>query len=261
MKLLVILAVVVLLSLVGVLSIRAQQSSRKESKDVAAQSEVTVAQVLESYVKALGGKPALEKIDSRMSKGSVQVLGMDGNGVIEIAQKAPNKMAYMVRMPGSSGSYEGFNGKTAWVMSLDDNKPSEKKGSELEITRLRSNFYEPLLLTEHYPTMVMKGPKKINYRDGERMAYMIEAKPTKGGKETLFFDKESSFLIRHDFETDSPAGKLAVRRYYLDYKELDGVFVPFTIRQVQDQLVMIFRFSEIKQNLALDDSLFDKPGH
>ena len=259
MKLIIILAVLALLAFVGVWTIRAQESRRKDSIDSAAQPAITVVQVLEGYIKALGGKAAIEKITSRVSRGNVEIVGLEGNGVIEIAQKAPNKVVYMIRMPGTAGSFEGFNGTIAWVVNPDDNKANEKKGSDLETTRLRSNFYEPLLLAEHYPAMVMKGAKKVKYRNGERLAYMIEAKPAKGSKETMFFDTESGLLIRHDFEADSAAGKLAVRRYFLDYREVDGVSVPFTIRQAHDQTVLIFRFTDIQQNVALEDSFFDKP--
>ena len=44
-----------------------------------------------------------------------------------------------------------------------------------------------------------------------------------------------------------------------DYREVDGLKVPGTIEQRSPDNTMIFKFSEIKNDAALDDAAFAEP--
>ena len=64
------------------------------------------------------------------------------------------------------------------------------------------------------------------------------------------FDASSGLLIQEDF------GGASLR--YDDYKEVDGVKVPFAIRQEGSPNSTI-KFKEIKHNLPIEDAKFDRP--
>ena len=51
----------------------------------------TLEQILDKYVQALGGRAALEKVNSRASKGTFTSNHLKTTGPIELYAKAPNK--------------------------------------------------------------------------------------------------------------------------------------------------------------------------
>src|SRR2546429_9193315 len=84
--------------------ITATQLSTEEAKKKADE-------VLAGYVAALGGRAALEKITSRVAKGSFDVSGIAMSGPVEIYAKAPNLMLLVLKMPGQETFKDGFDGK------------------------------------------------------------------------------------------------------------------------------------------------------
>lgn len=94
-----------------------------------------------------------------------------------------------------------------------------------------------------------------------RKTYLIEATPA-GEKisESLFFDIDLGFLLRRDTKVaDDNGGYRVETQYYDDYREVGGIKVAFGKRIVQDKIVIIFKDSEVKNNLAMDDAIFKPP--
>jgi outer membrane lipoprotein-sorting protein len=220
----------------------------------------TAEQIIDRYVEALGGVAAIQKITSRVSKGTVEIVGSGATGTIEFYEKAPNKQMHLLTVPDVFTSFGGFNGNTGWGFDPEKKKPTELKGKDLESLRADSEFYKPIRIKQPSSKITLKGEEKIPFRDGPRQTYVVEAKPEKGNSKKLYFDTETGLLIRQDTQESSSDGKASVREFYLDYKNVDGVMVPFTVRHAEEGVTMILRFSEVKQNGAIDDSKFDPPG-
>src|SRR5687768_9331244 len=51
----------------------------------------TADQIIDDYVKASGGKAAIEKLTSRETKGTFEVPALSASGTLEAFAKAPNK--------------------------------------------------------------------------------------------------------------------------------------------------------------------------
>jgi outer membrane lipoprotein-sorting protein len=219
----------------------------------------SVDQILDKYVEALGGKAAIQKVTSRVSKGTAEIVGLETKGTIEIYEKAPDKLTRIVKIPGAFAWASGFNGTMAWAFNMSSGKLEEKKGKDLTVAKTEAEFYQVLKLKEHYATMAVKGVEQIQYRNGPRATYVIEATATTGDPEKLYFDTENGLLIRHDTVEVSDEGKVPIREFLLDYTDVDGVKIPFTSRQAQGRTVLLFKLTDVKQNLGIDDGRFNKP--
>ena len=212
--------------------------------------------LLEKYVRAIGGREAIEKVRSRVSKGTFEVSSLAGvKGTIEVYEKAPNLSVLVLVIPGIGTQAEGFNGTTAWELEPDSGVVHDKSGLELATAKREAEFYEDLKLKELYPRMTLKGVEKV----GARAAYVIEAAPVAGGPERLYFDTQTGLLIRKDSEEEGDEGKMAVEEYYSDYRAVDGVKLPFTIRQVAPGMDFTVKLTEVKQNVSIDDAKFNRP--
>ena len=214
----------------------------------------TADQILEKYVQTLGGKAALEKITSTASKGTFEIPAFGATGSAEMWEKAPNKTALKLDIPGFGLVLEGFNGTVAWSQDPQSGL-REKTGAELAATKLDADFYKPLRLKQLYPKIAVKGKEKV----GDKDMYVLTATPAEGSPETWYFDVATGLLARMDLERESPQGKMAVQVFQEDYKEVDGIKIPHTVRQVTSAFTIIIKLEEVKHNVAVDETKFNKP--
>ncbi len=211
-------------------------------------------QVLDKYVKAIGGKAALEKLTSRVSKGTLVMDQLPGPAPEEIYAKASNKQ-YMVTDLSSFGQAKrGFNGVVGW----EDNPQNGMRditGPELVAMKRDADFYRAIKLRELYPKMTVKGKESVNGHD----AYVLEATPPEGAAETMYFDADSGLLVRTARETEGPNGKFTLDVTFDDYREVDGIKLPFVLHFSLGDFAFVIKLSEVKHNLPIDDAKFDKP--
>ena len=234
-------------------SITATQLSTEEAKKKADE-------VLANYVAALGGRAALEKITSRVAKGSFEVTGIAMSGPVETYAKAPNLMLLVLKMPGQETFKDGFDGRVGWEQNPDDGI-TDKTGLEEGSAIRDADFYQPLKLRLQYPNLIFKGTGKLSLGKGgsgkveEREALVLEA-PRNGSPRRFYFDTATGLLLRT--EEWNAAGKMTEAVEYQDYREVDGVKVAFTFHIIQD-LHFTIKFTEVKQNVPIDDAIFVKP--
>lgn len=238
------------------------QGSRHSSKAAtrrvkqAAPDKRSVDEILEKYVQAIGGRAALQKITSRVSKGTFELSSLAGvKGTLEAYEKAPNLEVATLTFPGIGTAAQGFDGKVAWELEPDSGVVHDKAGLELAAARRSAEFYEEIKLKELFPRMILKGVEKV----GVRKAYVIEALPEVGNPERFYFDTQTGLLIRKDSVEEGDAGKRSVEEYYDDYRAVDGVKMPFRVHQISPGTDLTIKLSEVKQNVHIDDAKFNKP--
>ena len=207
-------------------------------------------QILDRYVQALGGADAVNKVTTRIAKGSR--IGADGVLVPEeIYQKAPDKLLTVTSYPQVIFS-NGFNGTVAWGHSSRDGATPLADQLLVQIKR-DAAFYKELKTEQLYSSLNVLG--KTVVRDAD--AYLVQAKPADGPVEKLFFDVKTGLLVRRYTESDTVLGKLPLQTDYEDYREVEGVKQPFLIHWSFPGRVWGRKIDEIKQNVPLDDAKFN----
>ncbi|HYK87244.1 MAG TPA: hypothetical protein VE398_00635 [Acidobacteriota bacterium] len=231
-----------------------QKPETKPGETKAAEPLPTADQIVDKYVEALGGRAAIEKVTSRVAKGTFDIPAFGASGTFEAYAKAPDKNITIIDVPGFGVIKQAFDGTVAW----EDNPQSglnEKSGTALARAKLDGNFFRDLKLKELYPKMAVKGKEKV----GDKDAYVIEATPTGMTAETWYFDTGTGLLVRADAEREGPNGVTMVQLYFDDYKEVDGIKIPSAIRQTTPDFSLSLKFNEIKQNVDIEDGKFSKP--
>jgi outer membrane lipoprotein-sorting protein len=209
------------------------------------------AEVLERYAAAVGGK-ALERLTSRVSKGSIEVVTFGSSGTFEQYIKAPDRVINISSFPGFGDVIQAVNGQAGWA-SMPDSGMRDLAGSELELMRRGAELNRALHLKEQYATLAVTAKTKVGGRD----AYVLQATPAAGPAETWYFDVETGLLVK--VELGSESGGTAFTMYLEDYKEVDGVKVPFTLRQETPSFQVNIRMTEVTHNVPIEDSRFAKP--
>ena len=114
-------------------------------------------------------------------------------------------------------------------------------GNALAKSRRDADFYRDIKIREMYPLWVFGGKMNV----GEREAYVLWAGFPGTEFDKLYFDVQTGLLLRK--------GNI----YYEDYREVDGIKWPFTIREESPLgFAFTFRTDEVRHNVAIDDAKF-----
>jgi hypothetical protein len=103
--------------------------------------------------------------------------------------------------------------------------------------------------------MTVKGVEKVGGQD----AYVIEAVSTEGIMQKIFFDTQSGLIVRVDMEAETAQGKMSVTSLYSDYRDVDGIKLPFTVEQKSSAIEFIIKLDSVKHNVEVADTKFNKP--
>jgi hypothetical protein len=231
---------------------RAQQTPTGASQ--VAPATPTADRILDRYLEAEGGRTAWQKLTSRVSTGKVDVPSMSLSGTVEIYEKAPDFVLGTVTIAGASFR-QGFDGTVGWT---DDpqNGLRELAGAELAETRRESDFYHTLDLRKLYTKFTVVGREKI----GEREAYVIEAVPADGGEaDKMYFDTQTGLALRVINHRHVAEGVTEFRQDFEEYRDVDGIKLPFVIHQTDGSTAYTITISEVHHNVSIEDSQFVKP--
>jgi hypothetical protein len=226
---------------------------QKPAAKAAAPATPSADQILNHYVEAVGGRAAWKKLTSRVSTGTIDVPGMQISGTVEFHEKAPNRLLRVIILNGASFR-QGFDGTTAWTDDPQDGLRTET-GAELEDTRFDSDFYHPLDLRQLYSKFTLLGTEKI----GEHDAYVVEAARMGADPDKMYFDVKTGLALRLISRRYTPEGVSIYQEDLEDYREVDGIKLPFTVHQSIAQPSFTITFTEVRHNVELGDSEFSKP--
>jgi carboxyl-terminal processing protease len=227
---------------IGAVEIATQKTNplanvEKPKDEKAANVGPTVEQIVEKFEQATGKREAVEKLSTRISKGSMEGAfgGNQITGTVEIIEKAPNKGVTLVTIPSLGVVRRAFTGAYGYEQ-IPLFGFREIKGTELDNLKLSLDFYWNIKLRTLYPSMILRGKETV----GGSEAYVIEGTPDTGIPSVFYFDTKTGLLKRKDSV------------FYDDYREVDGVMIPFTIRAPNT----LVKLTEVKHNVPVDDSQF-----
>lgn len=221
----------------GPIEMRTADGATTKAGDEASGVDARVRPLLEKFYGAVGGRAAFGRLSTRVSKGTFEgtSAGLKLSGDIEILEKSPDKSLMLISVPGAGVMRRGFTGEYGYQqIPLMGFRKIE--GAELDELRLTSDFNWMVNLERLYPKMILEGTEK----DGDSQFYVVEATPASGTPARLYFDAKTGLLVRRD------------RVSFEDYREVDGVRLPFTVR---DDFSVI-RLTEIKHNQPVEDARF-----
>ena len=213
----------------------------------------TADQILDKYYQAIGGAPAIEKLKSRVMKGTL--VTNNGNEIgYELTQSGPDSVVAVLTTP--AGVIErGFDGTVGWEKGPRGTR--ELSPEETNYLRRYPALYTDLKLKEQFSRINFGGRLKIDGRD----VYALRGTTTSGKRETLFFDIETGLLLRRTSSTTTLVGTIPEQVDFSDYRDVDGMKLPFTIKvsAVDPTYNVVRKITDIKLNVAVDEKRFKKP--
>ncbi|MDQ1640478.1 MAG: photosynthetic reaction center cytochrome c subunit [Pyrinomonadaceae bacterium] len=214
----------------------------------------TADEILAKYTAALGGSAAIDKLKTRSMKGE----WLTSNGLTwgyEVYQSGPDKIYVVLNTPKQGVFERGFNGSAGWEKSTHGVRALE--GQELAVLRRYPDLFKDIKLKEQFSRLMFGGKDKIN----DREVYVLRGVTTDNRRERLYFDAQTGLLVRRVTNTPTMIGLIPEQVDFEDYKNVVGLMVPFTIRisSVDPNISSTRKFTEVKLNVPVDESKFNKP--
>jgi len=224
----------------------------------------TADEIIEKCLTALGGRAAFAKLTSQSATGTIVLStpGGDVSGSIEILNAAPNKSRTLIKADlsalgaGQLVMDQRFDGISGYVLdSLQGNH--DITGNQLD--NMRNGAFPNGLLT--YKKLGATARLGAREKVGDRDAYPVDFDFPSGSVVHQFIDVETYLPIKVVVKVDVPqlGRELEQTSELLDYRQVDGVKVPFEIRSTSSVQNFTITFEHIEHNVAIDQTLFSKP--
>ena len=208
-------------------------------------------QILAKYVTGLGGASAIDKVSSRVQTGTATFGGHDTP--IEIYSKAPEKRVSIMKM-GSTESVTAYDGTSGW-MSSTGRPIREMNTADLEASKMDADLHFATNVKSEFSDWRVLPAEKVGDHEAQVIRGRIPEKPPL----KLYFDKQSGLLVRLVRYAETPLGNNPTQIDYSDYRDVDGVKVPFKWTVSRPGNSFTIQIAKTEQNVPVDDSKFAKP--
>jgi len=229
----------------------ASEAKKGEGAETNEASGPPADQVIDKYVKAVGGAAVIEKVTSRVMKGTI-TFG-DRNVPIEIFAKDPDKRVSLTHMPDGD-SITAFDGHEGWL-GVPGRPVREMHGPDIDAAAMDADLHFASHLRVMFSEVKVQGTEKVDGRE----AYLVVGRREGKTPLKLYFDEKSGLLVRLVRFGETPLGRTPTQIDYADYREAGGVKIPFRWTLARPSGRFTIQVSEVKQNVPVDDTKFTKP--
>lgn len=216
--------------------------------------------ILDKYIEALGGAQRVNGLTSFAATAtSVGFGGFGGGGQVRIFAKAPDKRTTIIEFkdaPGRDESTRTYNGRAGWMKTpLSVLGEYVLSGTELDGARLDALLSFPGQIKQVLTNLRVGNQETI---DG-KLTQVVQGEGPRGMVATLYFDQSSGLLTRLIRYGRSPIGRQPTQVDYADYRDVDGVKMPFkwTLSWLDGR--DSFELTNIRKNVAINDAVFGRP--
>jgi len=214
--------------------------------------------ILTNVLEAMGGA-ALQSIKDYMTISNDTFNTPQGEfsvkveSTVRLAGKAVNKLITPV-----GEIVQGFDGQMAWVRTPQGSQelPASQR-EEVENSLFRDTFSLLQNIDSSALTIQALGSTEI---DGKQVEMVAVVDPTRNRQVKLYVDPRTNLLVKKVYMAAPMGTPGEVEEIYSDYREVNGVKVPFKLvmnqngKKLREQTI-----AEVKINPGVEDRVFNKP--
>ena len=215
-------------------------------------------QILDKYIQTIGGTDKLAALNSFIGKGTYEGYDSYHEKVsMEIYAKAPGQRTLVVHTQNGD-STTTFDGSAGWVAAVD--KPVHLlpllPGSELDGAKLDADLCFPAGIKQAL-SQLKTGFPVASIDDKEvRIAQGIASG---GSRMKLYFDSQTGLLVRQLRYTRTVVGTVPLQIDYSDYRDVNGVKMPFHWVVTWTDGQSTFQLNEVQPNVQIESAKLGKP--
>jgi len=218
-------------------------------------SAPSVDQIFSKYVDAIGGTERAAGLTSVVATGTYAGYDTDQTQVpVEIYANAPNQRASIVHAQWGD-SVRTYDGSEGWVSSADRPTPLLKlTGGNLDGAKVEAILSFPSRIRGAFSRW------KVGYATiDDADVHVVQG--SNGGPPlvNLYFDNQSSLLVRMVRWTVTPIGTVPTQIDFSDYRDTGGMKIPFKILTTWTNGQSTVELSKVQLNVPVDRTRFARP--
>lgn len=211
-------------------------------------ANITAEEVISNYVKAIGGKDAIEKINDYKMIGEMQMMGQ--TAAVEQYFKKPNLSVTSITMQGMLIQKMAFDGEILRMAGMQGSQ-EVNEGPEYDSIKNNAGISPEMNYLQNGYALTVGGIESINGED----AYILKVE--QNGKSTMeYYSVDSGLKLRNVQTNETPMGEMQTITDYSDYREINGVKLPFTMTQSAMGQAMTTVIKSVEFNTGVDNSVF-----
>ncbi|MGB7281190.1 MAG: c-type cytochrome [Candidatus Acidiferrum sp.] len=207
-------------------------------------------QLLDKYLAAVGGEPALKNVTSLAEKGQITANGHQLP--IEVYSKAPDKRISVMHLPNGE-SITAFDGKQGWLSN--NGHAHLMSAAENDAERITADLYFAADVKTLYKKFMVHAGEKIDGHDTYLVVGLNEGQPPL----RLYFDQQSGLLLRQVRYAQTALGLNPTQIDYTDYRDQDGLKIPFQWTLARPGGRFTIQVEQAQLNVPIDDAKFAPP--
>lgn len=201
---------------------------------------VSAETVFNKYIDAIGGREAVENVESVVMLASATIQGMALD--LEMKRTKEGKLSQTISMNGNAMNQQVFNGESGYLMAQGQKMPYNEE--QIEAAKGEANPFPELNVGDASVT----GIEQVEGKD----AYAVKL----SDNTVNYYDTESGLKVKM-VKTMSQGGQtMTIPTVYADYQEVKGVKFPFSMQQSMGPQSFEFKVSEIKVNEDVSEEDF-----
>ncbi len=209
----------------------------------------TAEEVIEKYIKAIGGRESITKIKDMSSTMSAEIQGTSLEIISKI--KEGGKSVQITNVIGMGEMSKQICDGTKVTASAQGQEAPPIEGDLLKLSILRSSVVPEIEFLKSKLKMTVLGTEKIDDKD----AIKIETDGI-AIKWVDYFDISTGFKIKNIIKVVSPMGEMEIISMFNDYKSFEGVLFPTKITNITPMFSMDL-VPNYEINKGIDDAEFE----
>ena len=208
-------------------------------------------QLLDKYLAALGGADALQKISTRVQKGTVIAFGGE-RFPVEVYSKGPDKRLSIMHLKGGD-SITAFDGNQGWL-----GVPGRTHLMSAEESAA-AHMDADLTFAAHLKTMFAKFRVDAGEKINGQETFLVVGRNDGQPPLQLYFERQSGLLLRLVRFAETPLGRNPTQIDYADYRDAGEVKLPFRWTLARPGNRFTIQIDQLQHNIPVDDAKFVAP--
>jgi outer membrane lipoprotein-sorting protein len=220
----------------------------------------TVDEIIAKNLLAKGGAEKWQSVSSVKMSGTMTVQGKELP--LTVYAKRPNLNRQEIALPDGKVVVQAFDGTTAWMINPMSDQPQTIPADAADVMKNSADFDGALInYKAKGHTIALVGKETLR----DKPVYHLKV-TMKGGQvvQDYFLDAESGIELKTSAQVDlgmDPSGKKQpLDTEMSNYKAIDGIMIPHTIKQFMNgnQSVQM-SITSVQFNAPIDDAIFKMP--
>jgi predicted Zn-dependent peptidase len=191
-------------------------------KTDAVTTNISAQEVINNYIKAVGGPDALKKVNTITSQGELEVMGQ--KLPFTMKEMSPNLELQEIRMGDQLVMKNVFDGAGGYIMQMGQKK--EFSAEDIAEKQLKKGLFEQMNYQAAGYELKVAGLEKLGTAD----VYKIIVNLPGGKKATEFYDSRSGMLLKSEKTTKQDGAEITQVAEYSDYKKVGDILLPHVLK-------------------------------